>query len=99
MTELADETAARFQELKRAIDQKREQAKELNAQAKAIEAETDAQARRIDVGLPLTDACPDCWVHRGETNILIPRRAADPSRFDRWGCAKCGWYFELRTGL
>jgi len=93
------ETAARFEEHKRRIARERQKIEELKSEAEAIDAKTVAQARRIDVGLPLTDACPDCWVQRGETNIIIARRHPDPDHFDRWGCSKCGWYFDVRTGL
>jgi hypothetical protein len=95
MADPADETAARFDEHKRQIERERQKAKDLKAKADAIEAQTNAQARRIDVGLPLTDACPDCWVERGETNIIVPRHHPDPNRFDRWGCPKCGWSFDV----
>ena len=90
-----DPAAERFDQYKRKIERERQEAEKLKAQANAIEAKTNAQLSRIERGLPESDACPDCWVERGETSIFVARTADDPSRFDRWGCPKCGWHFDV----
>lgn len=88
-----------FENHRRKIERRAQDAQEHQAQADAITAEIREQQARINAGPPEADACPDCWVERGDTNIIVARRAADPSRFDRWGCPKCGFHFDEPTGL
>ena len=68
MADPFDETNARFERHQHRIAREHLKAEEPEAEANAIKANIAAQSRRIDAGLPLTDACPDCWVVRGEIN-------------------------------
>jgi hypothetical protein len=47
----------------------------------------------------LEDACPDCWVLRGETNIIVAHHHPNPDKFDRMGCPKCSWGYDTPVGL
>lgn len=90
-----EEAEARFNAFRRAIERRAKEAEDLEAKAKAIKAEIHAEQTRINQGLPESDACPDCWVKRGETVIFVARTADDHANFDRWGCPNCGWYFDV----
>jgi hypothetical protein len=71
---IPDDIAARLHEHKRRLDKQY-----ADIAAKKLRAETPP---------PDPHACPDCWVERGETNIII----ALPTQDDRWGCSSgCGF--------
>jgi hypothetical protein len=95
MAKPSDEVAARFEDYGHRFRHEAEKAEKFEAEAKAIKAKIHIEQARVKKGLPESDACPDCWVLHGETNIIIARRADDPSRFDRWASPKCGWYFDI----
>ncbi len=99
MADPADETRVRFEQHKNKITRERQKAQELKAEAEAIEAQTSAKLSRIQKGLPESDSCPDCWVERGDAITIVSRTAADPAHFDRWACPKCGYGFDVPTGL
>ena len=71
----SDDIAIRFQQHKHRVAHERQKAKELKAQADTIKSNTNAEARRIDAGLPHPHACPDCWVGAGDTSLVVARTA------------------------
>ena len=96
MGELSDEVAARFEQFKHHFDRQARKAEELAAEANAINAKIEAQVARVKQGLPSPESCVDCWVKDGVDARHVPRKAADPTNFDRWTCPKCGRYHDVK---
>lgn len=75
------------------------EADKLETQAAETKNKLSNQISRVKTGLPLEDACPDCWVLRGETNIIVAHHHPNPDKFDRMGCPKCSWGYDTPVGL
>ena len=92
----ADEMARRLEYHKRNTNRETREAEELEAQAQTIKASIIEKQLRLKAGLPERDACPDCWLERGEVNPMISAPSDDPTRFERMRCsARCGYYYEI----
>jgi hypothetical protein len=93
-----DEIRRHFDDYKHRINRETEKAKELHAQAEAIDAKAQEKSLRIELGLPAADVCPYCWIERGERVPMTAATADVPSRYDRWRCRKCGFAFDQESG-
>ena len=97
MADADREIAKRMLQYRQLFDSEIKKAEELEAQAQAVRARISAQNARVDQGLPMPDACPDCWVQHGKKVTVVPRVSQKHDKFDRWGCPGCGWYFDILT--
>ena len=93
-----DELARRLEYHKRNISREAKEAEDLEAQAQSIRAGIIEKQLRLQAAVPERDACPDCWVERGEVNTMVSARSDDPERFERRQCsARCGYYYDVST--
>ncbi len=91
------ETTERLEEHKRDIENAAVEAKRLTSEAQAKDRHVQAQMLRYQQGLPSPQACPDCWMDRGEISIMRTATADDPAQFDRFACGRCGYFFDRRS--
>jgi hypothetical protein len=89
------EIARRMLQHRNHVNSEIKKAGELEAQAQTIKARIGVQNARVEQGLPMPDACPDCWVQHGKKVTVVPRVSQKHDKFDRWGCPGCGWNFDV----
>ncbi len=97
MADANREIARRFLQYRQHFDTETKKADEMEAQALAIRTRISTQRARVEQGLPAPDACPDCWVQRGNRVTVVPRVSQEHDKFDRWACTSCGWHFDILT--
>ena len=95
---MSSEIAKRFEEHKWKVERAAQRVEQEKAELEAKYFKAMAYKRRVDAGLPLPDACPDCWVERGEIRKIEAATADDPAHYDRFRCRTCGYAYDVRIG-